>query len=111
MKIKTLLITLLFAFSMWAQNAAPAVPDAGQKPTATCCKAGAACCKSSGTCCKKHDVAPCCGSKETIARPDCCKAGATCCKGGQAKCCAVITKNVKSDCCQGSVCQRHGANA
>ena len=78
MKIKTLLITLLFAVSMWAQNAAPAPADksADTKATASCCKDGAACCK---------DGAACCG-KDKMAKADCCKDGAACCKDGAACC-------------------------
>ncbi len=83
MKLKTLLITLLFAVSMWAQNATPAPADQpATKPAASCCKDGAACCKDGAACCK--DGAACCG-KDKMAKAD------------------------GKDCCGGKMCKRHKA--
>jgi hypothetical protein len=100
MKIKTLIITMLFAVSMWAQTAAPASADksAPTKATASCCKDGAACCK---------DGAGCCG-KNKMANGDCCKENAACCKDG-ASCCGKdkMAKAGGKDCCGGKMCQRH----
>jgi hypothetical protein len=68
MKIKTLILTMLFAVSMWAQTAAPVPADksADAKATASCCKDGAACCKDGAGCCGKDKMAKadgkdCCG--------------------------------------------------
>jgi hypothetical protein len=95
MKIKTLLVTLLFAVSMGAQTAAPTPVNksSNTKATASCCKDGAACC-----------------GKDKMAKADCCKDGAACCKDG-AGCCGK-DKMAKADgknCCGGKMCQRHKA--
>jgi len=125
MKIKTLLITLLFAVSMWAQNAAPTLAQTPDNQTkATCCKDGAACCKSGAACCQGKDAASCCKKgaacckkdaaccgHETIAKADCCKAGAACCNGGGAHCCAAVAKDTTAkNCCGGNMCKRHGGD-
>ncbi len=120
MKLKTLLITLLFAVSMWAQTAAtpaPADKPADTKATATCCKDGATCCKqgaasckgkmADGSCCKQgaagcKDGAACCGKGKT-AKAECCKNGAGCC--GKDK----MAKGGGKDCCGGKMCNRHKA--
>ena len=97
MKIKTLIVTLLFAVSMWAQTAAPVAPADSAK--AGCCKEGAACCKDGADCCGKN------------AKADCCKDGAECCKKGT-DCCAKMAKVDGKDakgCCGGSMCKRHKA--
>jgi hypothetical protein len=128
MKFKTLVITLLFAVSMWAQNAVPAPADqsANTKATASCCKDGAACCKDGANCCRKDkmakgdcckdgaacckDGAACCG-KGQAAKADCCKEGASCCKEGGAACCGndkMAQANAKG-CCGGKMCKRHKA--
>jgi hypothetical protein len=102
MKFKTLIITLLFAVSMWGQNAAPAPADksADTKTHASCCKDGAACCNDGAACC----------SKDKVANADCCKDGAACCKDGAA-CCGKdkMAKAEGKDCCGGKMCKRHKA--
>lgn len=119
MKFKTLIITLLFAVSMWAQNATPATPadQSANQTTASCCKDGAACCKQGAACCK-----------DKMAKGDCCKDGAACCKDGAACCgkdkaakadfckdgaaCCSKDKTAKADgkdCCGGKMCKRHKA--
>ena len=96
MKFKTLVITLLFAVSMWAQNATPAPADQPtSKATASCCKDGAACCK---------DGAACCG-KDKMAKGDCCKEGAACCGKDKDK----MAKADAKGCCGGKMCKRHKA--
>jgi hypothetical protein len=99
MKIKTLVITLLFAMSMWAQNAAPtSTADQGKtQAAASCCKDGAACCKDGATCC----------GGDMAKGASCCKNGAECCKAG-AGCCGKMAKGDKAkSCCGGKMCDRH----
>ena len=99
MKLKTLVITLLFAVSMWAQNATLAPTDQTATKAASCCKDGAACCKDGAACCK-----------DKAAKADCCKDGAACCKDG-ASCCGKdkMAKADGKDCCGGKMCKRHKA--
>jgi len=121
-KIKTLVVTLLFALSMWAQNVTPTTPAAeGKKQTAaSCCKDGAACCKTGAACCQGKDGASCCKDSascckagaaccggDTAKAESCCKDGAECCKPGAA-CCAKMAKGNKAKgCCGGKMCDRH----
>ena len=114
MKFKTLVITLLFAVSMWAQNATPAPADQPtSKATASCCKDGAACCKDGAACCGKDKMtkgdcckegAACCG-KDKMAKADCCKDGAACCGKDKDK----MAKADAKGCCGGKMCKRHKA--
>jgi hypothetical protein len=124
MKFKTLLFTLMFAVSMWAQTAAPSPADKSTdtKATASCCKDGsccrkgadcckgkmakADCCKEGASCCK--DGAACCG-KDKTAKADCCKEGAACCKNGADCCKHEVASASAKNCCGGKMCQRHKA--
>lgn len=123
MKIRTLVVTLLFAIGMWAQNVAPAAPATpGSNQAASCCKDGATCCKSGAACCQGKDAASCCKKgascckegavccgKDNMAKADCCKEGAECCKAG-AQCCSKMAKNTEGKgCCGGKMCKRHQA--
>ena len=102
MKIKTLLITLLFAVSMWAQAASPAPvanPAESKSSVASCCKDGAACCKEGAACCGKGQMA----------KADCCKNGAACCKAGADCCKGKMAKANMKDCCGGKMCKRQKA--
>jgi hypothetical protein len=98
-KLRTLVITTLFAVSMWAQTAAPASADksAATKATASCCKDGAACCKDGAACCTKGEMA----------KADCCKEGAACKDG--AACCGKgkMAKAEGKNCCGGKMCKRN----
>ena len=118
MKIKTLIVTLLFAISMWAQAAAPAASDKPKdQAKAGCCKEGSSCCKdgccqgkNAESCCKKgtsccKDGASCGGQKD-VAKADCCKAGTACSKSGTG-CCANMAKDGDKGCCGGKMCKRH----
>src|SRR5438309_150747 len=97
MKLKVLLMTLIFAVSMVAQTAAPA-PDASTGKAKTecscpnckdCCKDGK--CASGGECCGK-DAKCVRKSGDKMAKMDCCKDGKKdCCKEG-AKCCGDMAK-------------------
>ena len=140
MKIKVLLMTLVFAVSMLAQTAAPAPAGADKKATAGCtCPDCANCCKdgkcaSGGQCCGDAKCArktngkmakgDCCGGKmcdrkahDKTAKMDCCKdgkctKGADCCKDG--KCCGDHAKSETAadhkDCCGGK-CDRKAHDA
>ena len=125
MRIKSLVVTLLIAVSMWAQNAAltpTADVPSGNPSKSSCCKDGADCCKSGSMCCKDKESASCCkdgascckegvacSGKKTVAKADCCKAGSTCCKPG-AMCCAIADKATDANsCCGGKMCARHRA--
>ena len=125
MKFKTLIVTLLFAISMWAQTAAPSAPEkpGDNRTKAACCKDGAACCKKGVACCMSIASASCCKTgaacckegagccaKQTADKAGCCKEGSECCKAGAA-CCANMAKATEGkDCCGGKMCKRHKAD-
>ncbi|HWR16557.1 MAG TPA: hypothetical protein VN577_17160 [Terriglobales bacterium] len=107
-KIQVLIVTLVFAITMWAQNAAPTAPaDHSQhQAKASCCKDGASCCKEGASCCGKESAEGCCKdgkcSKEGAANMSCCKGGAKSC----AKMAKADSKDAKG-CCGGKMCQRN----
>lgn len=120
MKIKTLIVTVLFAISMWAQNAAPTAEGQGKAPAAAaCCKDGAACCKDGAACCNGKDAASCCKDGANcckagtsccggdMAKSECCKEGSECCKAGSSCCGKMAKANKAKGCCGGKMCDRH----
>jgi hypothetical protein len=103
MKIKVLLMTLLFAVSMVAQTAAPAPAPKGDDKKAACtCPDCASCCKD-GKCASGGD---CCGgakcnrkAHDKTAKADCC-AGMKDMKDGKS-CCGDMAKKDGKSCCGG----------
>lgn len=123
MKIKVLLMTLVFAISMVAQTATPAPQASTGKADTTCscpnckdcckdgkCASGGACCGKDAKCVRKSGgkmaMADCCGGKcdrkahDKTAKMDCCKDG-KCMKDGKCteacmkdgKCCGDMAKS------------------
>jgi hypothetical protein len=118
MKLKVLLMTLLFAVSMVAQTATPSPAPKGDDKKAACtCPDCASCCKD-GKCASGGD---CCGgakcnrkAHDKTAKADCCAGMKDCCKDGKCmkdgKCCGDMAKGdmAKKDgksCCGGK-CDR-----
>ncbi len=101
MKLKALLITLVFAVSMVAQTAAPSPAPKGDDKKAACtCPDCASCCKdgkcaSGGKCC--GEGAKCVRKPgDKMAKADCCAGKMDCCKDGKCmkdgKCCGDMAK-------------------
>jgi hypothetical protein len=120
MKLKVLLMTLVFAVSMVAQTAAPVPAPEKQKTDCSCptckdcckdgkCASGGKCCGSDAKCVRK--------SGDKMAKADCCAGKKDCCKDGKCmnggKCCGDMAKSetakkdAKGDCCGGK-CDRKG---
>jgi hypothetical protein len=101
MKLKVLLMTMVFAVSMVAQTAAPSPAPKGDDKNATCsCPDCANCCKdgkcaSGGKCC--GEGAKCVRKPgDKTAKADCCAGKKDCCKDGKCmkdgKCCGDMAK-------------------
>jgi hypothetical protein len=117
MKLKVLLMTLVFAVSMVAQTATPsAAPKGDDKKAACTCPDCKSCCKdgqcaSGGKCCGDSKCARKTNGK--TAKADCCAGKMDCCKDGKCmkdgKCCGDMAKGEMAkdgkSCCGGK-CDR-----